>query len=418
MKILFVLECANGMNNGTTATCIRFAKELENKGHEIKTIGCAYKEGETKPENYIEVPHFYFPIFEGIIRKEGFNFVRCHPKYLIDAIKWADHVHILLPMKFGNVARLLAYGLGKPVSTAFHLQPQNITSALHMQKLRFINDIIYRSFCHYFYRGIRYVHCPSEMIRQQLLHHGYSRNKLVVISNGVIPFFYRIDAKKPAEYADKFVVTMSGRLAGEKRQDLILKAIAHSKYKDNIQIIFCGQGPKEKKYRKQIKKLNFKNQPILKFCNAEELREILCYTDVYVHASDFEIEGISALEAIACGATPVISDAKASATNAFALDEHSIFRHGSWKSLKERIEWLYENEAYRLSMIDKYVELGKQYALSNMVDKMEEFLFEAVKEKQEGRELTPKKKDLRKIRRIFKKLYKEGYIDSIPETAR
>ena len=40
MKILFALECANQPTNGTTASCIRFAKELEKKGHEVTIIGC------------------------------------------------------------------------------------------------------------------------------------------------------------------------------------------------------------------------------------------------------------------------------------------------------------------------------------------------------------------------------------------
>ena len=40
MKILFVLECANQPSNGTTASCVRFANELEKKGHEVTIIGC------------------------------------------------------------------------------------------------------------------------------------------------------------------------------------------------------------------------------------------------------------------------------------------------------------------------------------------------------------------------------------------
>ena len=46
MKILFVLECANQPTNGTTASCIRFAKELEKKGHEVSIIGCERIVGE------------------------------------------------------------------------------------------------------------------------------------------------------------------------------------------------------------------------------------------------------------------------------------------------------------------------------------------------------------------------------------
>ncbi len=40
MKILFVLECATQPYNGTTASYVRFTKELEANGHEVTIIGC------------------------------------------------------------------------------------------------------------------------------------------------------------------------------------------------------------------------------------------------------------------------------------------------------------------------------------------------------------------------------------------
>lgn len=413
MKILFVLECANRPTNGTTATCNRFAHELRKKGHEVRTIGCVAKEGDIEPHYYVGVPHFPFPIFEGLIQKEGFNFVSCHPKYLVDSIKWADIVHVLLPMKFGNVARLLAEAYNKPVTTAFHLQPQNITSAIHMGHLYFINHLLYVAFRRYIYRAVRRVHCPSEMIAKQLELHHYDRNYCDVISNGVVKFFYRVDAEKPDEYKDKFVITMSGRLASEKRQDLIIKAIAHSKYNDQIQLILCGQGPNEKRYRRLEKKLKISNKIQIKFCGAEELRNILSYTDLYVHASDFEIEGISCLEAIACGAVPLISNSKLSAANHFALTPESIFKHGSWRSLKEHIEWMYEHEDERKRLSPKYQELGKEYALAKMVDKMEEFLLGSIRDKEEDIDLPtvcPSLKDHRRKKKLFKMLVKSGAI--------
>ena len=413
MKILFVLECANRPTNGTTATCNRFAHELRKKGHEVRTIGCIAKEGDIEPHYYEPVPHFCFPFFEGLIQKEGFNFVRCHPKYLIESIKWADIVHVLLPMKFGNVARLLAEAYGKPVTTAFHLQPQNITSAIRMGHLYFINHLIYVGFRRYFYRAVRRIHCPSQMIANQLALHRYNHNQCEIISNGVVKYFYRIDAKKPEEFKDKFVITMSGRLASEKRQDLIIKAVAHSKYNRDIQLILCGQGPSEKRYRRLEKRLGVANPIQIKFCGAEELREILSYTDLYVHASDFEIEGISCLEAIACGAVPVISDSKLSAANNFALTPESIFKHGRWKSLMQRIEWMIEHEEERKKLSPQYESLGKEYGLAKMVGKMEAFLLGSIEDQQKGIDLPtlyPSRKDAKRKKKLFKMLVDAGSI--------
>lgn len=414
MKILFVLECANWSSNGTTATCNRFAEELIKKGHEVKVVGCQYLVPSEKPDHYVEVPYYKFPVFEGIIHKEGFNFCRCHPRYLVDSIKWADVVHVLLPMKFGNTARLLAMAYKKPVTTAFHLQPQNITSAIHMQRARVVNAALYYGFRRYLYHGIRRIHCPSEMIARELRRHGYRKNDLYVISNGVIPFFHRIGSERPKEYEGKTIVVMSGRLSSEKRQDLIIKAVARSKYNKNIQVILCGQGPKKAKYEKLAAKWGLANPLVMKFCNSEELRNILCYTDIYIHASDFEIEGISCLEAIACGVVPIISNAKASATSSFALHPESIFKHGSWRDLMRKIDWFIEHEDVRKQQAAEYEALGKEYALDRMVDKMEAFLAGAIEDNEKGINFKPNRRDLRKIRKLFAKLKKDGLEDSEP----
>lgn len=417
MKILFVLECANKLNNGTTATCNRFAEELRKKGHDVSILGCDFEDNEPHP-NYYGIPHYVFPVFEPLIAKEGFTFARCDIAKIYEAIKDVDLVHIFLPMKLGKIAQLIADSLGIAVTTAFHLQPQNITSAIHLGQLKFINTAIYAGFRHYMYRSVRHIHCPSAMIERELERHHYRKNVTHVISNGVIPFFHKVDAQKPEEYRDKIVVCMSGRLAQEKRQDLIIKAVASSKYNDRIQIVLCGIGPNQKLYERLAKKKGLANPLIMKFCNPEELREILCYSDIYVHASDFEIEGISAIEAITCGALPVISDSRLSATNAFSLnDDICLFHHGSVSSLREKIEWLIEHPKEAKELKVAYALSAPKFALSRQVQAMEDMFVEALNEKKEGKDvasLSPIRKDIRKEKRIFKKLLKTGIIQEMP----
>ena len=417
MKIVFVLECANKLNNGTTATCNRFAEELRKKGHEVVILGCEFADKQPR-ENYVGTPHYVFPVFEPLIAKEGFTFARCDIATIYEAIKDADLVHVFLPMKLGKTAQLIADGLDIPVTSAYHLQPQNITSAIHLGHMQFINWALYLSFKIYIYNSIRHIHCPSPMIERELKRHHYTKNVTHAISNGVIPFFHKIDSHKPERYQDKIVVCMSGRLASEKRQDLIIKAVASSKYNSRIQIILCGGGPNEKSYAKLAKKKGLANPLIMRFCSQEELREILCYSDIYVHASDFETEGISAIEAITCGALPLISDSRLSATNSFSLnDEVCLFHHGSVASLREKMEWMIEHPKECAELKEAYALASPKFALSRQVQALEDMFLEAVKEKKEGKDIpstSPRKKDIRKEKRLFKKLLKKGVITEIP----
>ena len=422
MKILFALECANQPTNGTTASCIRFAKELEKKGHEVTIIGCDRIVGETY-HRYYGLPKYYFPVTDPLIIKGGFLVCKLIYETLYEAIKGQDVVHVFLPFKLGNVCRLIAQEQGIAVTTAFHIVPQNVTAAMHLAWSKLINGILLYSFKRYLYNQIKYVHCPSQMAADIMKKHHFKNNEARVFTNGVIPFFKKMDVSKPEEYKDKFIVCMSGRLVDEKRQDLIIKAVGRSKYNDKIQVILLGQGTNYNYYQRLAKR-KLINPIKIKFCTSEEVRETLNYIDLYVHASDYEIEGIAAIEAITCGAVPIISNSKYCATKEFAIDkEHCLFKHGSPKDLAKKIDWFFEHpeEIKRLSAL--YMKESKKYALSDQVDKLEQMFIDAYNEKKEGKDLPtlhPRKKDERLLRRVhrdakeqiehperFKKYFKE-----------
>ncbi len=407
MRILFVLECTGLMTNGTTASCIRFANELNKKGNEVTCIGCELKEEKKPIEKYVEFKNYKFPFFQPLIEKEGFQFIKIDNFKLYNLIKESDCVHFFLPFKLASNAFLIARSLNVPVTGAFHLQPDTITSAIHMN-FRFLNSMIYSGFRKYLYKKIEYIHCPSKMIEKELKRHKY-KNELRVISNGITPFWHKVESKP--QYKDKFVVTMVGRLASEKRQDTLIKAIKESKYEKNIQLVLCGQGPNKEKYLKLAKKLKLTNGIIIKFLTQEELRIFLSQANLYCHCSDAEIEGLSCVEAFSCGTVPIISNSKLSATHQFALCEESIYKRGDYKDLARKIDYWYENKDKLDEYSIKYQNLSKEYALEIEVEKFEQFFIDAVNN---YKPYQLSYKDKRKIKRIYKKLIKENIVNEMP----
>lgn len=412
MKILFVLECANQPTNGTTASCIRFAKELEKKGHEVSIIGCDRIVGE-KYHRYYGLPKYHFPFADKAIVKDGFLLCKLIYETMYEAIKGKDVVHTFLPFKLSNMCRLIAEEQGIAVTGAFHTVPQNYTAAIHLGGSRLINGIILHCCRKYYYENIRYIHCPSKMAANIMNKHHFKNAISRVISNGVIPFFKKLDdVQKPEEFKGKFVICMSGRLADEKRQDLIIKAVAKSKYDDKIQIILCGQGPNHDIYLRLAKRRKLANPLVIKYCKPEELREILNYIDLYIHASDYEIEGISCMEAITCGAVPLISNHPFCATKEFALDkEHCLFKGGSVKDLKEKIEWFYEHPEEHDRLRDLYQKNASRYSMANSLDAFEQMLIDAYNEQKEGKslhQLHPRRKDKKLLKRIHRAAKKQA----------
>lgn len=416
MNVLFVLECAGLMTNGTTASCVRFANELNKRGHKITVLGCMPKSGDFPTENYVVAADYKVPVFDGLVHKDGFQFVKVDDKQLYELIKEVDVVHFFLPFKLASHARLIADALGVAVTGAFHLQPDSITSAIHMSN-RFINGCIYKAFKKYIYRRMDLVHCPSKMIKDKLLSYNY-KNDLRVISNGISDFWHKVEATKDEKYKDKFVVTMVGRLSDEKRQDILIKAIKYSKHEKDIQLVLCGKGPNQHKYEKMFKKMKFTNSPEIKFLSQEDLRKFLSSADLYVHCSDAEIEGLSCVEAFTCGLVPVISSSPLSATHTFALCDESIFKHGKYKDLAAKIDYWFENPEKIKEYSLKYIEESKEYALPLQVDKFEVFFNDAIELKKNKKDVasqTKTRKDRRNQKKIFKKLLKQGVISEMPK---
>lgn len=411
MKILFVLECANQPTNGTTASCVRFAKELEKKGHEIRIIGCDNIIGERYPR-YYGLPKYHFPFADKAIVKDGFLLCKLIYKTIYEAMDGVDLVHTFLPFKLSNVCRLIAQEKGIAVTTAMHIVPQNCTAAIHLGWSKIINGIILLSFRRYLYNQVRLVHCPSIMAANLMKKFKFKYNEPRVISNGVNAYFHKLDnVQKPAQIADKFIVCMSGRLADEKRQDLIIKAVAKSKYNDKIQVVLCGQGPNKDFYLRLAKRRKLANPLIIKFCSQEELRETLNYIDLYIHASDYEIEGISCIEAMACGTVPLISNHQYCATKDFAVDkEHSLFKHGSVKDLTKKIEWFYEHPEEINRLRDVYLQNATHYKLEDQVDALEKMFMDAIEERKAGKDLhtiKPRRHDKTLLRRAMRRKAKQ-----------
>ncbi len=372
MKILLVLDQFNSENNGTTISTIRFAQYLHENGHEIKIVTTG------KPaKNLYIVPERYIPIASKLAHRQGMAFGKPVKSILTEAISECDIVHFLMPFKLSKVGLKIARKLGKPYTAAFHVQPENVTYNTGLHKCNIAIAWVYRFFRVRFYNDVKHIHCPSEFIASELRRNHY-KGKLHVVSNGIEKSFKPAPKQTPADLKDKIIISMVGRLSSEKCQDVLINAVDKSKYKDKIQLIFAGKGPKANHYKALSKKLPV--PPIFGFYTQTELIKILQYSDLYVHSADVEIEAISCLEAIACGLIPVISNSPASATKQFALDDRSLFECGNSAHLASKIDYFIEHENEKAELTAKYLEFSKQFKLEKCIKMIEEMFVEAIKD--------------------------------------
>lgn len=371
MKIAIVTDVLGEENNGTTITTKRLIENMKKRGHEVLVVSPM----SSLEEGYFPLKKRNFFIFNKYVEKNGVTLAVPDKKLLRQVIEQVDVVHILLPFKTGRAALKIANELNKPVTTAFHTQAENVTSHVGLKNFRPANNYIYNRFLRKFYKYANYVHCPSPFIANEIKKHGYNMD-LRVISNGVNPIYQKTESEKPAELKDKFCILFIGRLATEKRHDILVNAIKESKYKDRIQLIFAGHGPLRAKIEKLSKDLP--NRPIIQFFPKQELVSVINYCDLYVHPSDIEIEAIACLEAITCGLVPVISNSKRSATNAFAISDKNLFDANSPKSLAQKIDYFIENPKEIAQLKEEYCNYATQFNLDLCMDKMEQMFVDAI----------------------------------------
>ncbi|MGI5977251.1 MAG: glycosyltransferase [Candidatus Limivicinus sp.] len=369
MKIVLVIDQFDQGNNGTTITARRYAEQLRRRGHTVKVLAA----GGPEPDK-ITVPKHHIPFFQGLIESQGMYFAKPVDEAYYQAFRDADVIHFYMPFRFCRRGESLARQMHIPTVAAFHVQPENITSTLFLGRCKMANEWLYRWFYRNFYNRFDFIHCPSKFIADQLEQHNYGA-ECRVISNGVDAAFVPPE-EPPVRNDGTFRILMIGRLSREKRQDLIIKAAALSRHRDKIQLIFAGKGPRLG-YTKFISR-KLPRKPVFGFYTKEELVKLIYSCDLYVHASDAEIEGISCMEAFSCGLVPVISDSPLSATNQFALDERSCFKAGDAQSLADRIDYWIEHPEEKAELSKKYADYGNSMRVEQCVTEAEKLYTDAI----------------------------------------
>jgi glycosyltransferase involved in cell wall biosynthesis len=375
LNIAMLVDTYGTNTNGTTISAKRFTEALRKRGHTVNIITGSPAEDEfTHTTGYNKLPILY-----QLSRSQGMFIAKSNKKILTKVIKESDIVHFLLPFSIQRKGKKISDKFNIPSTAAFHLQPENITSTLYLEKYNKLNQYIYSYFKRY-YNKFNHVHCPSKMIANKLKENDYNA-KLHIISNGVDCRFTPRMVEKPEKLKDKFIILMIGRLSREKRQDLIIRAVKELSFEKEVQIIFAGKGPWKNSLIEESEGLT--NKPIIDFYSQKELHDIINYSDLYVHASDVEIEAISCIEAFSCGLVPIISDSVISATNQFALTKHNLFEASDAHSLCEKITYLYNQPELVKQLSKQYIEYAETYKMEKSILEIERMFYETIQEYEE-----------------------------------
>lgn len=403
MIITIVCDVLGEENNGTTIAAMNLIRYLKEQGHTVRVL-CADQDKKDEKDFYV-VPQMSFgKVLNNYVSKIGVSLAKPNKDIIKSAIENADLVHIMIPLALGIAAAKIARELNIPITAGFHMQAENLTNYLKVNKLKIFNKIVYKFIYKKLYKYVDAIHYPTKFIKDVFESNIKKQTNGYVISNGVNAHVKKREVEKPNELKDKIVILSTGRYAREKSQDTLIKAIKYSKYKDKIQLIFAGQGIKEKYYKKLSKNLPI--APIFKLFSRNDIIDAVNYSDLYVHPADVELEGIACLEAICCGKLTIVSDSKLSATKDFVVDEKCIFKHRNAKSLAKVIDFWLDNPTLKREYEERQLNYAKVYSQKECMEMMEQMILEVVKNKEQSKEST---------RMVIKKCLKCGSLVEVIE---
>jgi len=382
MKIGIVIDSWNGGNGGIIATK-RLVSELLDRGHEVRVIAT----GEHKSSGNFKFFHmdgFTLPMVKESLEQMEMLFGKGDKEVYRKAFKGLDIVQIQFPMFMAPNAVKVAKSMDIAVVGACHIQPQNIISAMGKEN-PLMEKIIHFAFNFFLFNRVDALHAPSTFAAKLYKNHK-SRAHFRVISNGIPHEYIPANKEKPKEFGKKFVILNIGRHALEKRQELLIKAVAKSKYQNDIQLVLSGKGEDTEKLIEMGKLLSV--EPIIEYVSAEDKITYLQTADLYVHPSIVELESLSCLEAIGCGLPCMISNSTYSAAPQFALDERFLFKMDDVDSLKEQIDYWYENREELSLLKITTLNLAKHYRMEKCITEMETFYSEAITHSLEKKEIS------------------------------
>jgi len=329
LRIAFVADTINGRIGGGVTSARHMVEKLR-ENHEVLEVG-ADADGPGK------LPSFTVPF---TVQRE-MDFVMALPdrRKLERLFGGVDIVHVQFPFLLARSAVRAAGRVERPVVAAFHVQPENafLNVGVHSRRL---NDWLYRAWARGIYNRADAVVAPTAFAERKLREHGVTA-PVRVISNGIPPDLARDPPPGVHRRDGPFVVMTAGRLAAEKRQDLLIEALRRCRHQAEIKLVIAGAGPRLASLQRLSKGLS--NPAEIGFVSRERLLELLHRSDLFVHCSEVELEGIAPIEAMSAGLPVLVAQASESAASELALDDDFRFPAGDAAALAERIDHLFEH---------------------------------------------------------------------------
>jgi glycosyltransferase involved in cell wall biosynthesis len=355
MRIVIVTDQYPPLVGGVSTVTRNLALDLAARGHQVWVVAPSERTRDAwQLEQGVHIyrfSSFRWPAYEGM----RIAFLPVVPlRHLLSKIM-PDVVHVHSPVVLGNLARMIAHALYRPVIATNHFMPINISRRLSDDPVlsRGFASLTY-SYLVRFYNRCTFVTAPTATALELLRQHGL-RAPSLPISNGIDLARFRPGAPDAGGRralglpVDMPLILFVGRLFGEKRVNVLIEAM--SRLRGDAHLAIAGTGPEASQLQAEVATLGLEQQvTFLGFVPDTLLPELYYAADIFAMPSVAELQSLATMEAMASG-LPIV------AANAAALPE--LVRHGengllvtpeSSGDLAQKLQILLQDEELRRTM--------------------------------------------------------------------
>jgi len=312
MKIAFFTDTYLPNRDGVVISILALRKVLEELGHEVFVFcsGSIHTKERNMDDHvfyHTSIPFKPYPDYK--VAFFPFLSKREVEKLRIQLI----HSHGLATV--GWAAFWVARSLNLPIVTTFHtLIPEAVHYVAKSSRTKSFVKRMAWSYVKFYLRRSDAVIVPSNAIKDLLIEHGLEKD-IYVIPSGIDakrfnPGVNGETIRESLGIKDGNLVLYVGRLVKEKNLEVLIKAAPKVlKELPNCKFMVAGMGPASEYYKNMVMENDLKEGIVFQgYVKDEDLARYYSASDVFIFPSKFETQGLTALEAMACGKPVVGAD--------------------------------------------------------------------------------------------------------------
>lgn len=372
MRIAFVTDTYEDGIAGGAVTGVRFVEALRRR-HQVTVLATG-----AEAPGKVRLPGFQVPL--RAMRENRITFGWPSRAILAPVYAEVDLVHVQFPFYLGFGAAKLACEMGVPLVSAFHVQPENLLYNINLRSDR-LAAWMHRWWIRHVFQPADAVVVPSRFGAERLQRYGLT-TPTYVISNGAVQPRPRSARRGPERRQPPYLLLCVGRLAPEKRQDVIIDAVARCRHREQIRLVVAGAGHLEARLRARARRHGLAVE--FGYVSDERLAALHEEATLFAHAGEVELEGMAVLDAMAAGLPVLVADAPDSAARSLASGPEFRFRPGDPIDLAARLDFLLESPTVLAAGARRSLERAGQHDFQRSARSLEQ-VYETVLEQRGGR---------------------------------